>query len=306
MLVENWMSTKVITINANDSMMDATRRLKEHGISILPVIRNGKLVGVLTDRDLKEASASDLEISKNTIVGSSIGISCENADPLIRDNGLSSNETAIYLVNSSSPNIERNTISENTTGIVHDDSSEPILTDNTMTGNVENVNIIPVANAGIDQTVEANTLGGASVTLDGSGSTDSDSTPGTNDDIIYNVAKTLTNFFGGCTIIPNCKGYWKNPKTKQYEVDSITIIESYTEPVNCNCKIPRQTLGVQPSCYKLCICGHNAYWHTGAGCNHSTTKESIINSVRITAMQIKHALKQQSVAYYIDNQIYFL
>ena len=59
MLVENWMSTKVITINANDSMMDATRRLKEHGISILPVMRNGNLVGVLTDRDLKEASASD-------------------------------------------------------------------------------------------------------------------------------------------------------------------------------------------------------------------------------------------------------
>ena len=95
--------------------------------------------------EVKETSASDLEFSDNTIVGSDIGISCENANPLIRDNALSSNTTAIYLVNSSSPTIEENTISENNTGIVHDESSEPILIDNTMTGNVENVNIIPAA-----------------------------------------------------------------------------------------------------------------------------------------------------------------
>ncbi len=42
----------------------------------------------------------------------------------------------------------------------------------------------PVADAGPDQTVEATSPAGASVTLDGSGSIDPDSTEGTNDDIV--------------------------------------------------------------------------------------------------------------------------
>ncbi len=59
MLVRNWMSKEVITINVNNSMVDATRKLKEHNISMLPVMKKDKLVGVVTDRDLKKASASD-------------------------------------------------------------------------------------------------------------------------------------------------------------------------------------------------------------------------------------------------------
>lgn len=59
MLVKNWMTKDVITINADDSMSDATKMLKEHHISRVPVMKNGKLVGIVTDRDLKRASASD-------------------------------------------------------------------------------------------------------------------------------------------------------------------------------------------------------------------------------------------------------
>ena len=59
MLVKNWMSKKVITIDADDSMQDAMALLKEHGIRRLPVMKKGKLVGIVTDRDLKKASASD-------------------------------------------------------------------------------------------------------------------------------------------------------------------------------------------------------------------------------------------------------
>jgi acetoin utilization protein AcuB len=59
MLVKNWMSKKVISIDADDSMEDAMGLLKEHGIRRLPVMKNGKLVGIVTDRDLKNASASD-------------------------------------------------------------------------------------------------------------------------------------------------------------------------------------------------------------------------------------------------------
>jgi len=59
MLVKNWMSKGVITVDVNDSMHDATRRLKKHDIRMLPVMNKGKLVGIVTDRDLKKASASD-------------------------------------------------------------------------------------------------------------------------------------------------------------------------------------------------------------------------------------------------------
>lgn len=59
MLVKNWMSKKVITIDENDSMQDAINLIKQHKINMLPVMKKDKLVGVVTDRDLKKASASD-------------------------------------------------------------------------------------------------------------------------------------------------------------------------------------------------------------------------------------------------------
>jgi len=59
MLVKNWMSKKVITIDEKDSMQDAINLIKQHKINMLPVMKKEKLVGIVTDRDLKKASASD-------------------------------------------------------------------------------------------------------------------------------------------------------------------------------------------------------------------------------------------------------
>ena len=59
MLVKNWMSKNVITVDINDSMQDAMKLLKENDIRMLPVMKKAKLVGIVTDRDLKKASASD-------------------------------------------------------------------------------------------------------------------------------------------------------------------------------------------------------------------------------------------------------
>ncbi|MFC1580431.1 CBS and ACT domain-containing protein [Thermodesulfobacteriota bacterium] len=59
MLVKNWMHKVVITVDVGDSMHDAIRCLKEHDIRMLPVMKKNKLVGIITDRDLKRASASD-------------------------------------------------------------------------------------------------------------------------------------------------------------------------------------------------------------------------------------------------------
>jgi acetoin utilization protein AcuB len=59
MLIKNWMSREVISVDASDAMKDANQLLREHKIRMLPVMDLGKLVGVVTDRDLKRASASD-------------------------------------------------------------------------------------------------------------------------------------------------------------------------------------------------------------------------------------------------------
>jgi acetoin utilization protein AcuB len=59
MLTKNWMSTKVVTIDVNDSMSHAVNLTKEHAVRMLPVLKDGRLVGILSDTDLKRASASD-------------------------------------------------------------------------------------------------------------------------------------------------------------------------------------------------------------------------------------------------------
>ena len=59
MLVKDWMSKNVITIDVNDCIEDAVNLLLENDKRTLPVMENNKLVGVITDRDLKMASVSD-------------------------------------------------------------------------------------------------------------------------------------------------------------------------------------------------------------------------------------------------------
>lgn len=59
MLVKNWMSKAVVTIEADDSIQAGMNLLKQHKIRMLPVTKKGNLVGVITDRDIKRASASD-------------------------------------------------------------------------------------------------------------------------------------------------------------------------------------------------------------------------------------------------------
>lgn len=69
MLVKNWMSKDVVSVDVNDSMHDAMKLMKENKIRMLPVLEEGELVGVITDRDIKRASASDattLEIHELT------------------------------------------------------------------------------------------------------------------------------------------------------------------------------------------------------------------------------------------------
>jgi acetoin utilization protein AcuB len=59
MLVKDWMNKNVITLDVTDTMQHAINIVMENKISLMPVMEDGKLVGIVTDRDLKRASPSD-------------------------------------------------------------------------------------------------------------------------------------------------------------------------------------------------------------------------------------------------------
>lgn len=58
MLIRDWMAKDVMTVDENTSLMRATRTMKEKKIRRLPVVSHGKLIGIVTDRDVKDASPS--------------------------------------------------------------------------------------------------------------------------------------------------------------------------------------------------------------------------------------------------------
>jgi len=59
MLVKNWMNKPAITIDKTQLHAGSVNLMKTHRISMLPVMDNKRLVGVVTDRDLKKASPSE-------------------------------------------------------------------------------------------------------------------------------------------------------------------------------------------------------------------------------------------------------
>lgn len=55
MRIEQWMTVNPLTVRPHDSVAHARALLKEHRINQLPVTLNGTLVGIVTDRDLRDA-----------------------------------------------------------------------------------------------------------------------------------------------------------------------------------------------------------------------------------------------------------
>ncbi len=58
MLIKDWMAKDVLTVDKDASLMRVTRIMKENNIRRLPIVAEGKLVGIITDRDVKDASPS--------------------------------------------------------------------------------------------------------------------------------------------------------------------------------------------------------------------------------------------------------
>ncbi|MFO7751669.1 MAG: CBS and ACT domain-containing protein [Desulfobacteraceae bacterium] len=59
MLVKEWMVKDIYTIDQESTIVDAMKIMKEKGVSTLPVTKKGKLIGIVTNGDIKKASPSD-------------------------------------------------------------------------------------------------------------------------------------------------------------------------------------------------------------------------------------------------------
>lgn len=58
MFVSNRMTANPFTLPANATVADASEVMRTHKFRRLPIVENGKLVGIVTDRDLREVSPS--------------------------------------------------------------------------------------------------------------------------------------------------------------------------------------------------------------------------------------------------------
>jgi acetoin utilization protein AcuB len=58
MFIKDWMKTNLVTVEYDDTVLDALHLMREHKIRRLPVLRRGKLVGIITEKDIKEFSPS--------------------------------------------------------------------------------------------------------------------------------------------------------------------------------------------------------------------------------------------------------
>lgn len=58
MYVSDWMTKKVYTVGPDDYLSDAITLMREKGIKHLPVVKGGKVKGIISDRDIKEYSPS--------------------------------------------------------------------------------------------------------------------------------------------------------------------------------------------------------------------------------------------------------
>jgi len=59
--IDRWMKRPVVTVKPRDSIRHAREVLEQHRFNQLPVVVDGRLVGIVTDRDLRDAFPSVFE-----------------------------------------------------------------------------------------------------------------------------------------------------------------------------------------------------------------------------------------------------
>lgn len=83
--VRDVMTTQVVTIGVDDSIGVALECMRSRGFRRLPVVEDGRLVGIITDRDLRLATNSPLLLREkwyNDFILESVKVkSCMTPDP---------------------------------------------------------------------------------------------------------------------------------------------------------------------------------------------------------------------------------
>lgn len=59
LLVKDWMNTVVISVTPKSPMLQAHRTMRENRIRRMPVVKKGKVVGIITRSDVRQAEPSD-------------------------------------------------------------------------------------------------------------------------------------------------------------------------------------------------------------------------------------------------------
>ena len=102
MLVQNWMSTGVMSIGADESIRKAIKLQKEYNVSLLPVMEDGKLIGIISDRDIKKASFSNtipLDMNEAIYLASKVTVrDVMTPHPLTVSHELTMEEVADFLL----------------------------------------------------------------------------------------------------------------------------------------------------------------------------------------------------------------
>lgn len=62
MTVANWMTKSVLTIKPHDTLKQAREVMTKHRVNQLPVVVDDKVVGIVTDRDVREAYPSSMRL----------------------------------------------------------------------------------------------------------------------------------------------------------------------------------------------------------------------------------------------------
>jgi len=68
--VADWMSEKVLAVDTYDSIAIARQVMAKHRVNQLPVLDNDRLVGLVTDRDIRDAYPTSMMIDQTQAIDS--------------------------------------------------------------------------------------------------------------------------------------------------------------------------------------------------------------------------------------------
>ena len=64
MRIQPWMKHPVVTVKLRDSVRHAREVMEKHRVNQLPVVVDGRLLGIVTDRDLRDAFPSVFDLAE--------------------------------------------------------------------------------------------------------------------------------------------------------------------------------------------------------------------------------------------------